>query len=290
MNRKRLLLIGALSLILATFVSMVVYRLLNVAVNAANRPSESVVVAAVDIPPGARIDDKDIRVVRVPAADVPEGVFHSIADVAGRGVVIPMARNEPVLLSKLAPEQAGAGLPALIPNGMRAVSVKVNDVISVAGFVVPGSHVDVLLTGNPSRDNDPATITTTTVLEDVQVLAAGQQLQKNREGQPQSVPIITLLVSPQDAQKLALASSEGRIQLSLRNPMDGKQMTVSALRNRSLYQLPEPKPPEKKVARQRKAIVDPVPTATYQVEVIRGDKKDVTQFKDEDQPSPGLDR
>jgi pilus assembly protein CpaB len=173
---------------------------------------------------------------------------------------------------------------------MRAVSVKVNDVISVAGFVVPGSHVDVLLTGNPSRDNDPATITTTTVLEDVQVLAAGQQLQKNREGQPQSVPIIPLLVSPQDAQKLALASSEGRIQLSLRNPMDGKQMTVSALRNRSLYQLPEPKPPERKVARQRKAIVDPVPTATYQVEVIRGDKKDVTQFKDEDQPSPGLDR
>ena len=137
MNRKRLLLIGALSLILAMLVSMVVYRLLNVAVSAANRPSESIVVAAADIAPGARIDEKDIRVVRMPVGDIPEGGFHSIAEVAGRGVVVPMARNEPVLLSKLAPEQAGAGLPALIPNGMRAVSVKVNEVVSVAGFVVP---------------------------------------------------------------------------------------------------------------------------------------------------------
>jgi pilus assembly protein CpaB len=289
MNRKRLLLIGALSLILATLVSMVVYRLLNVAVSAANRPSENVVVAATDLAPGARIDDKDVRVVRMPAGDVPEGGFRSIADVAGRGVVVPMARNEPVLLSKLAPEQAGAGLPALIPNGMRAVSVKVNEVVSVAGFVVPGSHVDVLLTGNPNRDNDPATVTTTTVLEDVQVLAAGQQLQKNREGQPQNVPVITLLVSPQDAQKLTLASSEGRIQLSLRNPMDGKQSTVSALRNASLYQLPVPKPPEK-VAKPRKVIVNPVPTVTYQVEIIRGDKKDVTKFNGEDLVAPGLDR
>ena len=289
MNRKRLLLIGALSLILATLVSMVVYRLLNVAVSAANRPSENVVVAATDLAPGARIDDKDVRVVRMPAGDVPEGGFRSIADVAGRGVVVPMARNEPVLLSKLAPEQAGAGLPALIPNGMRAVSVKVNEVVSVAGFVVPGSHVDVLLTGNPNRDNDPATVTTTTVLEDVQVLAAGQQLQKNREGQPQNVPVITLLVSPQDAQKLTLASSEGRIQLSLRNPMDGKQSTVSALRNASLYQLPVPKPPEK-VAKPRKVIVNPVPTVTFQVEIIRGDKKDVTKFNGEDLVAPGLDR
>jgi pilus assembly protein CpaB len=291
MNRKRLLLIGALSLILAMLVSMVVYRLLNVAVSAANRPSESIVVAAMDIAPGARIDEKDVRVVRMPVGDVPEGGFHSIAEVAGRGVVVPMARNEPVLLSKLAPEQAGAGLPALIPNGMRAVSVKVNEVVSVAGFVVPGSHVDVLLTGNPSRDNDPGTVTTTTVLEDVQVLAAGQQLQKNREGQPVNVPVITLLVSPQDAQKLTLASSEGRIQLSLRNPMDGNASTLTALRNATLYQIPAPKPPEqKKVAKQRKPMIDPVPIATYQVEVIRGDKKDVQKFTEEDHASSGLDR
>src|SRR5512147_1298958 len=275
MNRKRLLLIGALSLAMAAFVSIIVYRLLNVAVSAANRPTENIVVAAADIAPGARIDDKDIRVVRMAVGDIPEGVFHSASEVVGRGVVVPMTRNEPVLSSKLAPEQAGAGMPALIPNGMRAVSVKVNEVVSVAGFVVPGSHVDVILTGNPTRDSDPGSVTTTTVLEDVQVLAAGQQLQKNKEGQPQNVPVITLLVSPSDAQKLTLASSEGRIQLSLRNPMDGKPATVAALRNASLYQLPAPKPVEKKA---RKPIVNPVPVATYQVEIIRGDKKDITRF------------
>ena len=280
MNRKRLLLIGALSLVLATLVSMVVYRLLNVAVSAANRPSESVVIAAVDIAPGARIDDKDVRVAKMPVGDIPDGVFHSVSEVAGRGVVVPMMRNEPVLASKLAPEQAGAGMPALIPNGMRAVSVKVNEVVSVAGFVVPGSHVDVLLTGNPTKDNDPASVSTTTVLEDVQVLAAGQQLQKNKEGQPQNVPVITLLVSPEDAQKLTLASSEGRIQLSLRNPMDGNQTTLSLLRNGTLYQLPGPKPPAKKVAKvEHKPVVDPVPTAVYEVEVIRGDKKDITKLQ-----------
>jgi pilus assembly protein CpaB len=276
MNRKRLLVIGALSLILAAFVSIIVYRLLNVAVSAASRPTENIVVAVADIPPGARIDDKDIRVVKVPATDLPDGAFHSISEVAGRGVVVPMARNEPVLASKLAPEQAGSGMPSLIPNGMRAVSVKVNEVVSVAGFVVPGSHVDVILTGNPTKDNDPGGVTTTTVLEDVQVLAAGQQLQKNKEGQPQNVPVITLLVSPADAQKLTLASSEGRIQLSLRNPMDGKQESVNVLRNASLYRLPEVKPVEKK--RDRKPMVNPVPVAAYEVEIIRGDKKDVTKF------------
>ena len=127
----------------------------------------------------------------------------------------------PILPTKLAAESAGSGLPGLIPPGMRAVSVRVNEVVAVAGFVVPGTRVNVLLTGAPRGDSEQQT---TTVLENVAVIAAGQRLERNAAGEPQNTAVITLLVTPDDAQKLTLARNEGRIQLMLRNPLDREPM------------------------------------------------------------------
>jgi pilus assembly protein CpaB len=162
---------------------------------------------------------------------------------------------------------------------MRAVSVRVNEVVAVAGFVVPGTRVDVLLTGNPTGTNEPLT---TTVLENVEVLAAGQKLQRSAQGEPQSVPVITLLVSPEDAQKLTMASNEGRIQLALRNPLDTSEENLAVLRDSSLYRMasaaPDPRPARTRVRRvAAPAKAAPAPSM-YVVEMIKGDKRDVTKF------------
>ena len=277
MNRNRLIMVGALALVLAGAVSFAVYRLLRGMVGANRAASAaSVVVAAKDLTVGAKIDARDVRLAQLPASELPSQVFHNTSDVVGRGVLVPIQRSELILGSKVAGEEAGAGLPALIPTGMRAVSVKVNDVVSVAGFVLPGTRVDVLLTGQPSKSND--TPTTTTVLENVQVLSAGPKLEKDANGQPVNVPVITLLVSPDDAQKLTLGATQGQIQLSLRSPMDLSQPEIVAVQNPALYRLPQPKPQEKPVQKKAKEGVVPPPSTVYVVEMIRGDKRDVSKF------------
>ena len=179
-----------------------------------------VVVAANDIQVGARIEDHDLKVVKFAPENLPPGVYHLKSGVVGRRAVLPITKGEFILNSKLAAENAGSGLTSLIPPGMRAVSVRVNDIVQVAGFVTPATRVDVLLTGNPVGSNEQLT---TTVLANVPVIAAGQKLERNAAGEPQTVPVITLLVSPEDAEKLTLASSKGRINLILRNPLDQKQ-------------------------------------------------------------------
>jgi pilus assembly protein CpaB len=277
MNRNRLVVIGILAITVAGFVSFGVYRILQASIASARYADATVVVAAFDLPVGTRLAEKDLRLVRMPSGDLPDGYFRTTSELVGRGVVTPIGRNEILLATKVAAENAGAGLPAAIPPGMRAVTVKVNDVIGVAGFAQPGTHVDVLLTGNPRRNNDPADVTATTILQNVQVLAAGQQLRTNAEGKPQSVPVITLLVSPEEAQKLALATQEGRIQLTLRNPLDLDAEHIGALKNASLYQLPTEAPKRaQNSARKMKTL--PPPTAIYSVEMIRGAKRDVTTF------------
>jgi pilus assembly protein CpaB len=277
MNRNRLILVGVLALALAGAVSFAVFRLLGKMVGTASASSaSSVVVAAKDLTVGAKIEAQDVRLAQLPASELPNKVFHNTADVVGRGVLVPIQRSELVLGSKVAGEEAGAGLPALIPTGMRAVSVKVNDVVSVSGFVLPGTRVDVLLTGQPSKSND--TPTTTTVLENVQVLSAGPKLEKDANGQPVNVPVITLLVSPEDAQKLTLAATQGQIQLSLRSPMDLSRPEIIAVQNPALYHLPEPKREEKAERKRAKAAVVPPPSTVYVVETIHGDKRDVSKF------------
>jgi pilus assembly protein CpaB len=286
MNRNRLLMIGVVALGLAGIVSLLIYRFLRGAITTGPTPAmAAVVVAATDLPVGTRLQESDLRLAKMPDSDLPPGIFHSVPEAVGRGVVLPMTKNELVLASKLASENGGAGLPSLIPVGMRAVSVKVNDVISVAGFVTAGTRVDVVLTGNPTKDSDPGQITTTTVLENIQVLAAGQKLQRNEQGEPQQVTVITLLVSPDDAQKVVLASSEGRIQLALRNPLDTNHQVIPQVRNAALYRIQPGNSPEPVVARVKETstrhVAKAVPQTAYVpfiVEVIRGDKRDVSKF------------
>src|SRR6266852_8389737 len=147
-----------------------------------------------------------------------------------------MAENEPVLEGKLAEKEAGAGLSSTIPEGMRGLSVAVNEVVGVAGFVIPGTNVDVLVTGRviggarSGGDN-----ITRTILENVRVLAAGQKIEQDREGKPQTVPVITLLVTPADAAKLAMASTEGKIQLALRNTIDSKMVNPPPVLQAALF-------------------------------------------------------
>jgi pilus assembly protein CpaB len=282
MNRNRLVLIGVVALGLAFFVSFSIYRILRVAMGSQRvNPMTTVVVAATDLTVGTKLEEKDLRLAQFPEGDLPPGVFHSSAEVVGRGVLVPMTKNEVVMASKVAGENAGAGLPPLIPPGMRAISVKVNDVISVAGFVTAGTRVDVILTGNPTRDGDPGNVTTTTVLSNVQVLAAGQKLQRNEQGEPQQVTVITLLANPDDAQKLTLASTEGRIQLSLRNPLDTGAEPVSVLKNAALYRgqgASAPAPEHKQMRHFAKAVPPPSAPSPYVVEMIRGNERNLSKF------------
>ncbi len=193
MNRTRMLALSVLALGLSAIVTVTVYRLLRDRLSMRDEYTQ-IVVSAEKIPIGTRLTPERLRAVSWPKAVPIEGSFKSIEELNGRGVIVPMLPNEPVLDSKLAPKEAGAGLSTVIPEGMRAVAVKVNDVVGVAGFVLPGTHVDVILSG--STDDDRRTDTSKVILENVQVLAAGQNLEQAADGKPQSVQVITLLVTP----------------------------------------------------------------------------------------------
>src|SRR5918993_1487721 len=182
-------------------------------------PTNPVVVAAHDLSLGAALKREDLRVIAWPADAVPAGAFADPQQLLERGLIQPVAQNEAILPSKLAPTEAGAGLPPVIPEGMRALSVRVNDVIGVAGYVLPGTRVDVLVTVSPTEKRDD--MTTKLILSNVQVLTAGTRIERDVEkDKPVSVSVVTLLVDPMQAERLTLASTEGKIQLALRNPLD----------------------------------------------------------------------
>ncbi len=269
--------IGGLALALGLLVSYAVYNRLRTSVSSNNMANGvPVVVAAGDIQVGAKLGPNDVRLVTIPQSSVPPGAFPTVSKVLGRGAILPVAKGDFILPSKLAPVNAGSGLPSMIPQGMRAVSVRVNDVVSVAGFVQPGSHVDILATGNQGANERQAI----TVLENVLVLAVGKNLERSSSEVAQVAPVITLAVSPDDAQKLALVS-EGRIQLALRNPLDTKQASIAATRASSMYPGEKPVSADSKPKiRKLVAKAPPAPPAPYQVEMIRGSKRDETKFDD----------
>jgi pilus assembly protein CpaB len=151
---------------------------------------------------------------------VPLGATNQVKDIIGRGVITAIYAKEPVIASRLAPPGAGGGLAAMIPPGMRAVAVRVNEVLGVSGFVVPGMHVDVLISGNAPGSNQSLGTQTRTLLQNLEVLSAGQDFKKDAEGKPVSVQVINMLVTPEQAETLSLAASNTSIQLVLRNPLD----------------------------------------------------------------------
>jgi pilus assembly protein CpaB len=272
MNRTRLLMIGVLALAAGLLAAVYVYKNLQPKSGAAVDTAE-VMVAANDLQVGARVEDHDIKIIRIQSTDMPPGAPRKKADVVGHGVIVPMMKGDFILPNRLAGENAGSGLPALIPPGMRAVSVRVNEIVSVAGFVTPGTRVDVLLTGAPTGSGEQQT---TTVLQNVAVLASGHTLERTSSGEAQNTAVITLLVTPDDAQRLTLASTEGHIQLALRNPLDTRQDDVPASNSRGLYRgLPVPAAVHVPVRRivAPKATTPAPATTGFSVEVYQGDKK-----------------
>lgn len=246
----------------------------NAPVRTVSVPTQPVVVAAADLQIGTALKADDLRIVAWPASDLPDGAFKSPQEIAGRGLVSPVVKNEPILPAKLAAKEAGAGLPTVIPPGMRAVSVRVNEVIGVAGYVLPGTRVDVVATATPTQSQ--ADVTSKVVLSNVQVLTAGMRMEPDQErGKPMQVTVVTLLVTPEQAERLTLASTEGKIQLALRNPLDTGAPATPGVRPAALLGA-APAPIVKRVASAAPARPAPAPEpppAPPSVEVIRGDKR-----------------
>src|SRR5260370_28359385 len=198
MNRTRLMFIGVLALVLGAFASVFAYRILQQRAGERQGEVQDVVVATADLAVGNKVQDKDIRIIRLPVDALPQGIFHRTKSVVGRGVVLPIARGEFLISGKnLASENAGSGLESTIPQGMRAVSVRVSDISSVGGFVQAGTRVDVLMTGNPGGSAEAQAIT---VLKNVAVLPNGMNIDPGglREETQQNPPTLTLAVVPVD--------------------------------------------------------------------------------------------
>jgi len=281
MNRSRMLIVAGLALTLSVIVTFGVYRVLR---NRLVKPDDSVpvIVATEKLPLGSRITADKVRAVAWPKATALQDSFTTAQELVGRGVIVPIYPNEPVLEAKLAPKEAGAGLTTIIPDGMRAVAVKVNDVIGVAGFVVPGSHVDVILSGSPDDKNNAET--SKVILENAQVLAAGQNVEQTADGKPQNVQVITLLVTPEDSEKLALASVDGRIHLSLRNPLDSEHTKPSPVNKVELYKGAAPPVPPIVIRKSEPkaeppATAPPAPQQKVAVELIQGTTEKTLTFE-----------
>jgi len=241
-------------------------------------PTRPVVVAAADLDIGAELRREDIRIIDWPANAVPANAFSDPKDVIGRGLVLPVIENEPFLPMKLASKEAGSGLPPVIPPGLRAVSVRVNEVIGVAGYVLPGTRVDVVATVSPSGQGSD--MTSKVILTNVQVLAAGTKIDRETDkNKPMPVSVVTLLVNPEEAERLTLASTEGKIQLALRNPLDKAIPQTPGVRPSALFgygAATRTAVARSRVAPAGSSAAKPVAAAEPElptVEIIRGDKR-----------------
>ena len=223
MNR-RLLVVLLIAFLIAGLSSLVVYRLVGKRVAFAHQVSKTrVVTAAADLKLGTILTSANLSTTEVEGAP-PKGAILKPENAIGRGVVANLYQGEAILEDRLAPVGSGGGLAATIRPGMRACAVKVDEVVGVAGFVTPGMRVDVIISGNPpNQANNTQGTLVKTLLQNVEVLSAGTDIQKDTEGKPQQVRVVNLLVTPEQAEVLALASNpndQTHIQLVLRNPLD----------------------------------------------------------------------
>ena len=281
MPRKRIYTILLLATTVGAIFAFSTYKFVQATPErAASAKMTPVVVAASSLDLGAALRAEDMRTINWPAEAVPAGTFSNPQELVGRGLITPVAQNEPLLPTKLAPVGAGSGLPPMIPDGMRAVSVRVNDVIGVAGYVLPGSKVDVLVTVSPT--NQTTDMTSKVILTNVTVLTAGTRIERDveKDNKPVSVSVVTLLVDPLQAEALTLASTEGKIQLALRNPLDKTNPATPGIRPAIL--LGQSAAPRQAVAVARTARAAaaapvaapaPAPAPLPTIEIIRGDKR-----------------
>lgn len=233
MDRRFLTVLG-MSVVLALVVAGIFYQITSGPSRKAPTDLRDLVVAAEPLPLGATIKPNQVKVVKVPAEMFPKTGFQKVEEVLDRPVVSAILADEAIVEPRLAPKGSGMGLAPKIPSGYRAVAVRVNDVVGVAGFVLPGMRVDVLVTGRPPTGQ---TTQTTTLLQNVEVLSANQQVQPDSRGQAIPATVVNLLVSPADAELITLAQREGQIQLVLRNAVDTKIETPPGKETADLYGL-----------------------------------------------------
>lgn len=275
MNR-RLMGILLIAFVVAVGCSYLVFRLLRNRVGGPEHKVTQVVAAAKDIKLGTVLRSADLSTIDIAGA-VPQGAILKSADAIGRGAIADLYSGEPILESRLAPKGSGGGLAATIPDGMRACAVKVDEVVGVAGFVTPGMRVDVLISGNPpgTSANSTQGSQVRTLLQNIQVLSAGTDIQRDAEGKPQQVQVVNLLVTPQQAEALSLASNQTKIQLVLRNPLDTKVADTPGTGLAHLYGEPTLPVASPHVARIHRA---PPPPRVYLIEVFNGSKKTEAKF------------
>jgi len=274
MNR-RLFTILLSAFVIAALCSFLVFRLVSrrMTVSPVAKVTR-VVAAAANIKIGSILRSNDLTTIEI-AGPLPEGVLLKAQDAIGRGVISALYAGEPILNSRLAAPGSGGGLAATIPPGLRAAAVKVDQVVGVAGFVTPGMRVDVLVSGIPPGTNNSTQGTVTkTLLQNIEVLSAGTDIQRDAEGKPQQVQVVNLLVNPEQAELLSLAGNESKIQLVLRNPLD---TVIAKPAETSMVQLyapdggaPAPKPVVTRKVRRAPEV--------YQVQVINGSKQTEAKF------------
>ena len=287
---KRFASVLVFAVLISGAASFLIYRAIVARVSANAQPATTpVLVATRNLELGALIRDGDVKIADW-QGPVPAQVLNNPTDIIGRGVVANIYSGEPILESRLAPKGAGAGLAAIIPKGKRAVAVRVNEVVGVAGFVVPGMRVDVLVSGIPPGGQAATMGTQTrTILQNIEVLSAGQNIQKDAEGKPVSVQVVNLLVSPEQAETLSLASNDMRIQLVLRNPLDTEEAKTAGAALATMFggrPVAPPAPPKPKPVVVAAAAPPPVvqtttttTTTVKVVEVIHGSKKAEAKFE-----------
>jgi pilus assembly protein CpaB len=274
---KRFLSVLVFAVVVAGLASLVLYLQIRSRLSGPEGPkaTNQIVVATRQLEIGTVIKEGDVKAVAW-VGDLPKGSMTDPLLPVKRGVISTIYASEPVLDSRLAPEGAGGGLAATIPKGMRAVAVKVDQVIGVAGFVLPGMRVDVIVAGSPGSDYGDRGMMSKLLLQNIEVLSAGQNIQRDAEGKPIQVQVVNLLVSPEQAEKVTLASSEARLQLVLRNPLDTEEISTSGAEYPTLFTgVSRPAKPAPVAAAPRstpaaKAAPPPPPPPRPTVEVIHG--------------------
>ena len=292
---KRFIAVLIFAFLVASGASLTLYRLTSNQAQTTKAATSSVkmAIATRDLEIGTILRESDVALADWPGA-VPAGASSRAQDVVGRGVITKIYAKEPILDTRLAPMGAGGGFAVTIPKGMRAVAVPVNEVVGVAGFVVPGMHVDVLISGAPPTGNNNLGTMTKTLLQNLEVLSAGQDFKKDAEGKPVAVQVVNLLVTPEQAEELSLASHQTTIQLVLRNPLDRDVTKTPGAAMAHLFSggrlkpgdpelepaQPRPRPPVKPVVREVAAAAPPAPKppAPFVMEIISGNHKAETKF------------
>ena len=277
---KRLITVILMAVVVALVITAIFYQ-----ITVGRRPAQTavatteIVVAKDDLGIGTEIQRENLLIRDYPSDAYPrEGAFSDIEDVIDRAVISPIRKDEPILAGRVTEKGAGVGLAPLIPEGQRAVAIAINQVSGVSGYINPGSEVDILLTGQPQGSNERLTAT---VLENVTVLSTGHRLEMDPNGKPQNVPVINMLLTPEESELITLATGVGRIQLVLRNPMDEEETADQrrGARQRDLWRRVKRTAPASRPRPRRAAPAPPpAPPPPAQVEMIRGSQRTIERI------------